>query len=103
MAALVEDVVSLEKEADSIVAQARAEAKELEKSGFAEAEAYRRKLTEEMDQKTLAFQREMEDRYLGSVVETNKDLTRALNGIDQIAGTVLKEQINKIVAKFGEL
>jgi vacuolar-type H+-ATPase subunit H len=44
MAVLVEDVVSLEKEANAIVAQARAEATELEKLAIAEAEAYRRKL-----------------------------------------------------------
>ena len=103
MAALVEDVVSLEKEADAIVAQTRAEAKELEKLTIAEAEAYRRRLAEETDQKVLAFQKEMEEKHKGSVAETERDLGRALNAIDQIAGDVLKEQIYRIVAKFGEL
>ncbi len=55
MATLVEDIVSLEKEADAIVAQARAEAKELEKSAIAEAEAYRRKLAEETEQKIFSL------------------------------------------------
>ena len=103
MANLVEDVVSLEKEADVIVAQAYAEAKELEQLAIVEAEAYRRKLAEETDQKVLAFQKEMEEKHKGSVAETEKDLVRALNAIDQIADGRLKEEIEKIVTKFREL
>lgn len=103
MAALVEDVVSLEKEADTIVAQARAEAKELEKLAIAEAEAYRRKLAEETDQKVLAFQKEMEEKHKGSVAETERELVQALRSIDQLPDGRLKEQIEKIVTKFREL
>ena len=103
MAALVEDIISLEKEADAIVAQARAEAKELEKLAFADAEAYRRKLAEETDQKILDFQKEMEKQYQGSVAQTEKDLALALNAIDQIGSGTIKEQINKIVIRFSEL
>jgi hypothetical protein len=103
MAALVEDIVSLEKEADAIVAQARAEAKELEKLAIAEAEAYRRKLAEETDQKIIAFQKDMEEKHKRFLVEVEKNLTQALNAIDQIPESALKEQVGKIVAKFGEL
>jgi hypothetical protein len=103
MATLVEDVVSLEKEADAIVAQTRAEAKELEKLVIAEAEAYRRKLAEETDQKVSAFQREMEEKHNGSVAEAERDLAQALSAIDQIADGRLKEQIEKIVTQFREL
>lgn len=103
MAALVEDVLSLEKEADMIVAQAYAEAKELERLAIAEAEAYRRRLVEETDQKVLAFQREMEEKHKGSVAETEKELVQALSSIDQLAESRLKEQIEKIVTRFREL
>ncbi len=103
MATLVEDVLSLEKEADVIVAQAYAETKELEKLAIAEAEAYRRRLAEETDQKVLAFQNEMEEKHKGSVAETERDLVRALNAIDQISDGRLKEEIEKIVTKFREL
>jgi F0F1-type ATP synthase membrane subunit b/b' len=103
MANLVEDVVSLEKEADTIVAQAHAEAKELGKLAIEEAEAYRRKRAEETEQKVVAFQKEMEEKHKSAVAETEKDLARALNTVDQIAGNTLKEQISKIVTKFSEL
>ena len=102
MAALVENIVSLEKEADMIVAQASAEAKEMEKSAIAEAEAYRQRLAEETDKRVIAFQKEMEEKHQRSVVETEKDLVQALKAIDQIAGDALKQQIDKIVTKFGE-
>jgi hypothetical protein len=103
MAALVEDVVSLEKEADAIVAQARDEAKGLDKLAVAEAEAYRQKLAEETNQKVLAFQKEMEEKHQRSVAEAEKGLTQALNALDQIPDHALREQLNKIVKKFGEL
>ena len=103
MANLVEDVVSLEKEADLIVAQARAEEKELEKLAIAEAEAYRRKQAEETEQKVVAFRKEMEAKHKSAAAETEKDLVRALNAIDQIADGRLKEEIEKIVTKFREL
>ncbi len=103
MAALVEDVVSLEKEADAIVVQAHAEAKELEKLTVADAEAYRRKLAEETDQKISAFRKEIEEKHQDAVAETEKELTRTLNAIDQIDSEVLEEQIGKIVTKFSEL
>jgi hypothetical protein len=103
MANLVEDVVSLEKEADVIVAQARGEAKELEKLAIAEAEAYRRKLAEETDQKVLAFKKEMEEKHKGSVAEMEKKLDQTLSSIDQLPDGRLREQIEKIVTKFREL
>jgi len=103
MAALVEDVVSLEKEADVIVAQAYSEAKELEQLAIAEAEAYRRKLAEETDQKVLAFQKEMEEKHKRSVSEMEKELVQTLSSMDQLPDGRLREQVEKIVTKFREL
>lgn len=103
MATLVEDIVSLENEADFIVAHARAEAKEIERSAVLESEAYRRKLAEETDQKVMAFQREMEERHKRSVAETERDLVQKLNAIDQIADETIKQQILRIVTRFSEL
>jgi hypothetical protein len=103
MANLIEDIVSLEDEADSIVAQAHAEAKELEKSAILEIEAYRQKLAEETDRKVAAFSKEMEEKQMRSAGEMEKDLRRALDAVDQIAGGALNRQIEKIVTKLSEL
>ena len=103
MAALVENIVALEKEADAIVAQARTEAKEIEKSAIGEAESYRRRLAEDTDKKVIAFQKETEEKHQRSVAETQKELGQTLDAIDQIAGDTLKKQIDKILTRFGEL
>ena len=103
MATLVENIVSLEKEADAIVAKARVEARELEKSTLAEAEAYRWKLTNDSGQKVSAFQKEMDEKCQLSIGEAQKELARALDAIDQIADVKVKEQIDRIVTRFSEL
>ena len=103
MATLVEKIVTLENEADSIVAQTRAEAKEIEKSAMTEMDVYRLKLAEETDQKVAAYQGEMEEKHRRSVAEAEKELAQALDAIDQIVGEAVKRQIDRIVARFNEL
>jgi hypothetical protein len=100
--ALVENIVSLENEADSIVAQARAEAKEIEQSAVAEIEAYRRQLAEETEQKIFAFQGETEGKHKHSIAEAEKELAQVLAAVDQILGSVLREQIDRIITRFSE-
>jgi F0F1-type ATP synthase membrane subunit b/b' len=103
MNTLVENIVSLENEADSIIAGARAEAQELEKSAAADIEAYRRKLSEDTETKVSLFQKQMEEKYKASVVEAEGELVRSLSAVDQIADDVLKKQIDRIVNKFSEI
>jgi len=100
--ALVENIVSLENEADSIVAQARVEVKEIEQSAIVEVEAYRRQLAEETEQKISAFQRETEEKHNYSIAEAEKELAQALDAVDQISGSVLREQIDRVITRFSE-
>jgi hypothetical protein len=100
--ALVENILSLENEADSIVAQARAEAKEIEQSAIVEVEAYRRQLAEETEQKISAFEKKTEERHKHSIGEAEKELAQALDAVDQILGGVLREQIDRIITRFSE-
>jgi hypothetical protein len=102
MSSLVEKIVSLENEADSIVAAAHAEAQELEKSAAADIEAYRRKLSEDTEAKVSLFQKQMEEKHKASVVEAEEELVRALGAVGQIADDILKEQIDRIINKFSE-
>jgi F0F1-type ATP synthase membrane subunit b/b' len=103
MVTLVENIMSLENEADSIVDSARKEAQELEKSAIADVEAYRRKLSVDTDEKISLFQKEMEEKHKASVVEAEAELVRALGAVDQIAEDVLRKQIDRIVNKFSEI
>jgi vacuolar-type H+-ATPase subunit H len=100
--ALVENILSLENEADSIVAQARAAAKEIERSADAEVEAYRRQLAEETEQKSSAFRKETEGKHHLFIAEARKELDQTLDAMDEIADGVLREKINQIVTRFSE-
>ena len=102
MNTLVENIVSLENEADSIVAKANVEAHELEKSAAADIEAYRRKLSKDTAEKVSLFQKQMEAKHRVSVVEAEEELVRALGAVDQIADDVLNKQIDRVVNKFSE-
>ena len=102
MITLVEKIVSLENEADSVVAEAHTEAHELEKSAAADIEAYRRKLSKDTEEKVSLFQKQMEEKHKASVVEAEQELVRALGAVDQVADDVLREQIDRIVNKFSE-
>jgi hypothetical protein len=102
MANLVDNIVSLENEADSIVAQARVKAKETEQAAIAEMGAYRRKLAEETEQKVSAFLREMEEKHQRSIAEAQKELVQALNAMDQIPGGISRKQIDRIITRFSE-
>ncbi len=103
MATLVEDIVSLEKEADQLVAKARAEAKEIEKSAIAEAEGYRQKLAVETDQKIAAYQREMEAKHQRLISEAQKELVKTLDAADRIPAETLRAQRDRIIGRFSEL
>lgn len=103
MVTLVEKIVSLESEADSIIAAAHDNAHELEKSAMADVEAYRRKLSGDAEAKVSSFQKEMEVKHKASAVEAEEELVRALGAVDQIAGTIVREQIDRIINRFAEL
>ncbi len=102
MNTLVENIVSLENEADSVVAMARAEAQELEKTAAADIEAFRRKLSEDTEAKVSLFQKQIEEKHKASVVEAEEELVRSLGAVDRIADDVLRKQIDRIVNKFSE-
>jgi vacuolar-type H+-ATPase subunit H len=103
MDTLVEEIVSLENEADSIVAAARHEAHELEKSVMADVETYRRKLSEDMETKVSSFQKEVDTKHKAAVIEAEAELVRALGAVDRIADHILKKQIDRIVGRFSEI
>jgi hypothetical protein len=103
MATLVETVVSLENEANAIVAQAHAEAKELESSTAAELEAYRQKVAQATEQKVLAVQGEMEEKHKRAVEELERDLVLALDVMERIPGEKIERQIQRILTRFDEL
>ena len=90
--ALVQNILSLEVEADLVVAQARAEAKEVEQSAIVEVEAYRRQSAEETATESFCLSNRDGEKASTLGCRSPEGAVQALDAIDQIAGGVLKEK-----------
>jgi hypothetical protein len=102
MAALVDEIVALEAEADNILAQANAEAKGLVDAAHAEIVAYRQQLALEVEERLAAFRGDMEKHHKDDLGEAEAELAAALNNIDRIREDILHHQVNRIIARFSE-
>jgi hypothetical protein len=100
MAMLVKEIVDLEAEAESILAEARAEEQNLEKSVDKEIATYRERLAEELNRKLSAFQKETAERHTSLTAQAESELKEALNDLDNIPGETLRRQVERIVARF---
>ncbi|OPY75252.1 MAG: hypothetical protein A4E64_01990 [Syntrophorhabdus sp. PtaU1.Bin058] len=103
MATLVKDVVGLESEAESIVQQAHAEAKQLEKAVEEEIASYRKKLTEETHRKIAEFQKNTEETYRNAQKDAEEELKAVLDALDRIPHNNLQKQVEMIVSRCRDL
>jgi vacuolar-type H+-ATPase subunit E/Vma4 len=101
MIALVEKIVSLENEAESIVARAHEEAKRLEKDSEEETASYRRKLADEMEQRIAAFSSEREKMHQTAMTGAEGELKAALDAVDQIPPNILQDKVELIMSRLG--
>ena len=102
MATLVDDIVALEREADSIIAQAHAEAKQLEEAAHSEIAAFRQAIARQVEERVAVFRGETEKRHRKAVEEAESVLALSLKAIDETPEEVLKKQVDRIIARFCE-
>ena len=100
MATLVKDIVSLEKEAESIIACAREEAKQLEEVCGEEIVAYRENMTEETNQRISQFRKEAEETFKVAMDEAERELSTALYDLEHIPDNLIQTQVARIVSRL---
>jgi hypothetical protein len=103
MVTLIKDVVGLESEAEAIVIQAHAEAKQLENAAEEEIVACRAELTGRTHRKIAEFQRYTEETYKRVLAEAEEELQAALDALDRIPHDKLSRQVDLIVSRFKDL
>jgi F0F1-type ATP synthase membrane subunit b/b' len=103
MAKLVDDIVSLEKEAESLLAHAHAEAKNIEENVQAELNTFRQALTQEVDKKIEAHREKLEANLGRATVDAEKELNAELHKIDNMGEAALKQQVDRIISRFSEM
>ncbi|MCX5808941.1 MAG: hypothetical protein NTX36_06165 [Proteobacteria bacterium] len=97
---LVKDVVNLENEAESIIAHAHAEAKQLEKVYEEEIAAYRQKMTEEMNEKIAEFQKNIEETHKAALYEAERELKESLDALNSVSDDAFGSQVDLIVSQL---
>ena len=102
MATLVDDIVALEREADGIIAQAQAEARQLEEAAHSEITAFRQVIARQVDERVAAFRDETEKRHRKAVAQAESEVSLALKAIDETPEEVLKKQVDRIIVRFCE-
>ena len=100
MLTLVEDVVNLENEAESIIAHAHAEAEQLGKTYEEEIVSYHKKMTEEMSGKVAEFQRKAEEKHEAALAEADRELRASLDALDHVPENVLQAQAERIAVRL---
>lgn len=102
MASLIENVVSLEQEADAVVAAAHAEAKEIEKRSVEELAARRAAIETDAAARVEAFRQAAEARYAGELAEAEREFEAASSALRRLDAKAVERQADRVVARFGE-
>ncbi len=102
MASLIENVVSLEQEADAVVAAAHAEAKEIEKRSVEELAARRAALESDAAARVEAFRQAAEARYAEELAEAEREFEAASSALRRLDAKAVERQADRVVARFGE-
>lgn len=103
MHTLMEDAITIEKEADSILERARIEAKQIERDCEDEIELYRKKKIEEMDEMLAAFQKKVEEDYIKSLSQYEDEIRETIRHIDSIPEHIIAGQIEMILSRLQEI
>lgn len=102
METLVDKVLSLEKEADAILAKAGMDAEEIARKAEADASAYRQKMAEEMSRRLTVFRKQAEEKHAQALAEAEAELRAGLEALDRLPALAIEKAVNRIVSRFRE-
>ncbi|MHB8110369.1 MAG: hypothetical protein ACYDHW_10095 [Syntrophorhabdaceae bacterium] len=100
MASLVDNVISLEKEADVIVEQARANSKSISKESENEIARYRDEQAVQLEIRLNQFRTDVERRYEDSLAKIVQEKTEKLSALKKLPDDYILLQANKIIDRF---
>ena len=80
MASLIENILSIENQANEIVAKAHAESKALEKGALAEIQRVRQEIDAQTEQRIEAFRKDAEQKHQATLAAEKEEAARRLAG-----------------------
>jgi F0F1-type ATP synthase membrane subunit b/b' len=100
MASLIDNIISLEKEADLIVEQAHANSKQVHKASQDEIARYRDELAGELELRLNQFKAEAEKRYQDGLADINRKRSEKLDALRKLPDDYIVFQARKIIDRF---
>lgn len=100
MASLIDNIISLEKEADLIVEQAQADSKKILKASEDEIARYRGELTAQLEARLARFRTEAEERYQDSLAGITRKRSEKLDALARLSDDYIVLQAKKIIDRF---
>lgn len=100
MASIVDNIISLENEADDIIEKARAGAKDLARSVDDEIAQYRNKLTGELETRLALFDEEVKKRFESTITEASEEHARRLHKVKDLPESFTTIQLERIIDRF---
>lgn len=100
MKTLVDTILSLESEADSRLAAARTEAKQIENNAKAEVEELKKQIAIETDQKVALFRKKAEEEFQKTATQIEEEHKSALRKIEQLPADKVTSLADYVVQRF---
>lgn len=100
MPALIDNILSLEQQANDIVAKAHADAKAVSARADCEIEDMRKRLIADTDARLSAYSAETEERRKRDLAEVESELRASLAAIDGIAPSTIQQFAARVAEAF---
>ncbi len=100
MASLIENILSLEKEADRLVDDAHARSKDILKSADDEFSLFREQETKKLEGRIAHLREKHEKEYNDHVSRASQEHARKMKSVQQLSEQFVNQQVNKIIDRF---
>ena len=100
MASLIEDVLSIESQANEILAKAQSDVKALEKPAQAEIERAALEIEERVAQRVETYRREAEHKHLAALAAEKQESAGRLSSLDRLDAGLVEKLSGLVVAEF---
>jgi F0F1-type ATP synthase membrane subunit b/b' len=103
MESLVQNILSLENQANDLLEKARADAREHEKSAADKIAEIQQEISAQVESRVADFRAKAEQQHQEDVAQAQAESQRALAAVDHIGQEVIARHVDSVVARYLEL
>ena len=100
MTSLIDNIISLENEADEIIEKAHAASKDAMKSVDEEIANYRSRLSTELEANLISFEKKVEENFEKSIADASKVHEERLRALKELPEGFRTRQAERILDRF---